>query len=88
MYDVSESALNVFGYSLLRKDQPEAAIQVFRWNVEAHPLSHNVHDSLAEALLASGDREGARAGYAKVLVLDPGNRHATEQLEKLLRTDP
>lgn len=58
MYDVSESALNAFGYSLLRKDPAEAAIQVFRWNAEAHPLSHNVHDSLAEALLASGDHVG------------------------------
>src|SRR5471032_248641 len=88
MYDVSESALNAFGYSLLRKGQREAAIQVFRWNAEAYPLSPNVHDSLAEALLASGNREGARAGYAKVLALDPGNRHATEELEKLRPTNP
>jgi D-alanyl-D-alanine carboxypeptidase len=88
LYDVSEPALNAFGYSLLRKDQPKAAIEVFRWNAEAHPLSHNVHDSLAEALLASGDREGARTGYAKVLALDPGNRHATEELEKLRHIHP
>ena len=51
--------------------------------MELHPTSPNVYDSLAEALLASGDREGARAGYAKALALDPGNRHATEELEKL-----
>lgn len=33
------------------------------------------------ALVASGDRECARAGNAKVLALDPGNRHATEDAE-------
>ena len=49
-------------HSLLRKNKPEDPIEVFRWNPDAYPLSPNVHDSLAEALLASGDREGARAG--------------------------
>ena len=82
-YDMGESALNTFGYTLLRKGQREAAVQVFKWNADAHPASPNVHDSLAEALLASGDREGARAGYRKVLALDPANRHAAAELEKL-----
>lgn len=87
-YDVNESPLNAFGYSLLRKGQIEAAVQVFRWNAEKHPSSPNVHDSLAEALLTSGDRDGARAGYAKVLTLDPANRHAAEELEKLRLSSP
>ena len=87
-YDLGESALNGFGYTLLRKGQREAAVQVFRWNVDAHPASPNVHDSLAEALLAAGDREGARAGYRKVLALEPGNRHAAGELEKLERPGP
>ena len=82
-YDKSESALNGFGYTLLRKGGIEAAIQVFRWNTEANAASTNVHDSLGEALLASGDREGARASYARVLALAPGNRHAAEALEGL-----
>ena len=88
MYDVSEPALNAFGYSLLRKGQIDAAVEVMRWNVALRPNSPNVHDSLAEALLASGNREGARAGYARVLELDPGNRHAYEELEKLRRVTP
>ncbi len=87
-YDMDESALNGFGYTLLRKGQREAAVQVFRWNVATHPDSPNVHDSLAEALLASGDREGARAGYRKVLALEPGNRHAAGELEKLESAGP
>lgn len=86
LYDVSETALNAFGYSLLRKGRVEAAVQVLRWNAERYPTSPNVHDSLAESLLASGNREEARAGYARVLALDPGNRHATEELEKLRPT--
>lgn len=87
-YDTSEPALNAFGYTLLRKGQIEAAIQVFRWNAEDHPASPNVHDSLAEGLLAAGDRDGARAGYAKVLELDPNNQHAAAELEKLVRAEP
>lgn len=87
-YDVSEAALNAFGYSLLRKQQVAAAVQVLRWNAQAYPASPNVHDSLAEALLAAGDIDGARAGYAQVLALDPANRHAAEALEKLRRTVP
>lgn len=87
-YDMGESALNGFGYTLLRKGRREAAVQVFRWNVAAHPDSPNVHDSLAEALLASGDREGARAGYRKVLALEPDNRHAAGELEKLESAEP
>ncbi|GAB3462757.1 hypothetical protein GCM10027321_24700 [Massilia terrae] len=88
IYDMSEPALNGFGYALLRNGQVEAAVQVFRWNAEAHPASPNVHDSLAEGLLAAGNRDGARAGYAKVLELDPNNRHAAEELEKLGRAGP
>lgn len=90
-YDVSEKAVNAFGYSLLRKQKVEAAVQVMRWNAEAYPASPNVHDSLAEVLLAAGDVEGARAGYARVLALDPANRHAAaelEKLEKLRRASP
>jgi CubicO group peptidase (beta-lactamase class C family) len=87
-YDVSEKAVNAFGYSLLRKQKVEAAVQVMRWNAEAYPASPNVHDSLAETLLAAGDIEGARIGYARVLALDPGNRHAAAELEKLRSAHP
>lgn len=52
------------------------------------PIGDKVHDSLAEALLASGKCEYARAGHAGVLELDPGDRHAYETLEKLQRVRP
>ncbi|MBV7538370.1 serine hydrolase [Duganella sp. sic0402] len=87
-YDVSEKALNAFGYGLLRKQKIEAAVQVMRWNAAAYPASPNVHDSLAETLLAAGDVEGARAGYTRVLALDPGNRHAAAELQKLRPANP
>lgn len=87
-YELGESALNNLGYTFLRKSRTAAAVQVFRWNVQAHPNSPNVYDSLAEGLLSAGDREGARANYAKVLTLDPGNRHAATELEKLAPVSP
>ena len=52
----SESDTNRLGYALLRKGQAESAIRVFQLNVETHPGSANVYDSLGEAYLTAGNR--------------------------------
>ena len=59
------------------------AIAVFRLNTEAFPASANTHDSLGEALLAAGDREGATAAYRKALEIDPASASAKEALQTL-----
>lgn len=82
-YDFSERPLNAFGYRLLGEEDLDGAIAVFRLNVEEHPDSGNVYDSLAEAYLESGRRELAEIFYRKSLELDPENQNALDQLQEL-----
>lgn len=79
----SESDINGWGYRLLRDRQFREAIEVFKLNVEAYPKSANVYDSLAEAYLASGDRQAAIENYTKALALDPQLESARRALQTL-----
>jgi CubicO group peptidase (beta-lactamase class C family) len=82
-YDFSEMELNRLGYQLLGMKKISEAVEVFKLNVEAYPRSANVYDSLAEAYLASGNKELAVQNYKKSLELNPQNANATEALKKL-----
>jgi len=50
---------------------------------ERYPASSNAHDSLAEALLLNGDKDGARRHYARAVELDPKNEGARRHLAEL-----
>ena len=68
----------------------EAAIEVFRLNVESYPESANAHDSLAEAYLKNGAMELAKQFHEKAVALDPQGpvgRHAREVLETMALLD-
>jgi hypothetical protein len=82
-YYLSEDELNRLGYEYLGAKKVNEAIAIFRMNVRAFPKSGNVYDSLGEALMASGDNEGAIANYKRSLELDPKNTNAVEMLKKL-----
>jgi CubicO group peptidase (beta-lactamase class C family) len=84
-YDLSEPAINQLGYQLLGEKEPEAAVAVFRMNVEMYPDSSNVYDSLGEGLAALDKKDEAIKAYAKSLELDPKNRNAVEWLDKLTK---
>jgi hypothetical protein len=79
----SESDINGWGYRLLRDRQLREAIEVFKLNVEAYPKSANVYDSLAEAYLASGDKQAAIENYNKALAIDPQLESARRALQTL-----
>jgi imidazolonepropionase-like amidohydrolase len=70
-WDFSEPELNRLGYALLKEGKAREAVAVFELNAEAYPSSPNAFDSLSDARLAAGDREGARAAAGKVLELLP-----------------
>jgi CubicO group peptidase (beta-lactamase class C family) len=80
---ISEGALNGAGYVLLRDKRYADAISIFRRNVELHPASSNVYDSLGEAYMSSGDTTRAIASYEKTLELDPASGNAKAMLVKL-----
>lgn len=82
-FDLSESALNGLGYSLLRKGFRDPAVLVFEWNAASHPQSSNVHDSLGEAYLAVGRQQDARHSYEAALRLDPNSQSARSALASI-----
>jgi D-alanyl-D-alanine-carboxypeptidase/D-alanyl-D-alanine-endopeptidase len=77
-YDFSESALNIFGYSYMDKNNLPAALSIFNLNVEQYPNSFNVYDSYGEALL-----KAAIENYKKSVELNPGNTSGIAALEKM-----
>ena len=84
-FDLGEPQLNGLGYELLQQKRTADAIEVFKLNAELFPQSGNTYDSLAEAYMQGGQKELAIKNYAKSLELDPGNRHAVDQLATLMK---
>jgi imidazolonepropionase-like amidohydrolase len=72
----SEAAINSFGYRLLGREQPDAALQILRWNSEEFPQSANGYDSLADAYTAKNDLRSAAVAYKKALEIDPSYPNA------------
>jgi Flp pilus assembly protein TadD len=80
--------MNTAGYGLLREKQYANAITVFQRNVELHPTSSNVYDSLGEAYMNAGDTALAIRNYERALELNPGSSNAKAMLVKLRETSP
>lgn len=64
-----EHGLNGAGYELLRMGYSDAAIEVFRLNLEFYPESANCSDSLAEGYERKGDRANALRYYRRAIEL-------------------
>jgi len=82
-YNFGPQALNSLGYRFIRKKEMAKALGVFLFNAELFPENSNVHDSLAEAYMVTGDSERAIEHYKKSLELNPANTQAIEMLKKL-----
>ncbi len=70
----NEGELNFYGYQLLGRDELEKAIEIFSLNVERHPESWNVYDSLAEAYQKKGETKKAISYYTTALEKAPDNQ--------------
>lgn len=82
-YNLSESGINSFGYSLMGEGKDEEAIKIFKLNTEIYPTAFNTHDSYGECLLKLGEKEAARKAYEKSVELNPGNQGAVDILAKM-----
>jgi tetratricopeptide (TPR) repeat protein len=80
---LNENDLNSYGYKELRDKNFDKAVAIFNINVNLHPESANVYDSLGEAYTKIGDTLQAIENYEKSLSLDSGNIRAKNQLNKL-----
>ena len=63
-----EALLNGLGYGQLLRGEVGAALEMFRLNVELHPDSPNVHDSLGEALERAGQLHAAVESYRRAVI--------------------
>ncbi|MEM7051643.1 MAG: DUF2911 domain-containing protein [Acidobacteriota bacterium] len=70
----NEQQVNFAGYQYLQAGQVERAIEIFQKNVDDHPESWNVYDSLGEAYGAKGDTQSSRRLYQKALEMAPENQ--------------
>jgi CubicO group peptidase (beta-lactamase class C family) len=85
--DISETAVNSTGYQLMSAKNLPDAIRIFQLNVELHPNSWNVYDSLGEAYANDGNKELAIQNYKKSVELNPKNSNGAETLKKLQDTE-
>lgn len=63
----AEQPINQLGYRFLQSGEIEKAIGIFKFNVEIHPESANVYDSLGEAYETSGKISLALRNYEKAV---------------------
>ncbi len=82
-HDFRAHTLNNLGYQLLGAENYDAAIAVFKLNVEQYPDYPNGYDSLGEAYMKAGNTELAIANYEKALQLNPKNKNAEKMLKEL-----
>jgi tetratricopeptide (TPR) repeat protein len=80
---IGEMEVNGLGYEMLGRDHIGLAIAVFKFNVEAHPESGNVYDSLAEAYMSNDQDDLAIAFYERSLEVDPSNDNAREMIRRI-----
>ena len=83
IFDFSEGELNFLGYTFLRQNKYDEAIKLFQLNIDAYPESYNTYDSMGEALMNKGDKEGAIKNYKKSIELNSQNLNGYTMLKKL-----
>jgi len=78
--EASEALLNYMGYNT--KGGLETAIRIFKTNVERHPNSPNVYDSLGEAYENNGQLDLAKENYKKAWDLGEEQNHPLKEIFK------
>lgn len=79
----SEHDLIELGYSFLRNEELEKALEVFKLTTFLFPDGFNAYDSYGEALLMANKREEAIKMYEKSIVLNPENENGKKVLLQL-----
>ena len=79
----TEIQINTLGYKCLRKGRTDEAIALFALNVEEHPESSNVYDSLGEAYFTKGEYELSAKYYKESLKRNPANANTLTNFKKL-----
>ncbi|MBM1106921.1 alpha/beta fold hydrolase [Aurantibacter crassamenti] len=79
----SEHDLNELGYSFLRNEELNKALEVFKLNTILFPESFNTYDSYGEALMISNQNAEAIKMYEKSIEMNPANENGKKMLLQL-----
>jgi tetratricopeptide (TPR) repeat protein len=80
---IRENRINSLGYTFIRKQELDFAIEILKINAALYPESSNVFDSLGDAYLKNKDTLNAQENYKKALDINPENRTSKKAYEKL-----
>jgi len=78
-----EAVVNAVGYTLLRIERAEPALEVFELNTRVFPDAFNTWDSLGEAHMALGHDDEAIRAFERSLELNPNNTNAEEMIARI-----
>jgi tetratricopeptide (TPR) repeat protein len=79
------STLNSLSYAMAYQGKFDEALQIIDRAIQGMPNEANYYDSKGEILYMSGDKEGARKMWDKVISIDAEfNKHTSSNLHKLL----
>jgi putative intracellular protease/amidase len=81
----TEGQITKWGYMLLRVGNTDAAVDAFRLLAGAFPASANAMDSLAEALEAKSDTDGAKQASRASLALLEKDTSSSDERRQLIR---
>jgi hypothetical protein len=89
-YDFTETPLNQLSEMLLKDHRAKEAVAITEMNVAENPKMSQRNTSWTYSVLAmahtqAGEKEKAKADWQHVLQIDPNNKSAKEELEKLSR---
>ena len=82
-YFINEDEFNTIAYDLMNNNKLDAALEIFKMNIELYPSSYNVYDSYGEALAKKGRTPEAINMYQKSLTLKPDSQTGIQALQKL-----
>jgi dienelactone hydrolase len=80
-----EGAINAMGYARLQAGQVKEAIELFTLNMDAHPGSANVYDSISDAYVAAKDTAKAQRYAKKALEVLPNDKSLNDEGRKMIR---
>jgi dienelactone hydrolase len=82
---LSEAIVNTLGYEHILAKDAKGAVEIMKLNVRSYPKSPNAYDSLADAYVATGEKELAAENARKALVLLASDTKDDEARKKLIR---
>tara|TARA_R110002049_G_scaffold31538_5_gene106635 strand:+ start:228 stop:908 length:681 start_codon:yes stop_codon:yes gene_type:complete len=80
---IREYNINRIGYTYLKENNINKAIEIFKINTVIHPTSSNTFDSLGDAYLKAKDTTNAIDSYTKSLAINSENSSSKRMLKKI-----